>query len=130
MLTLNKTDTRTFWKLADMAIANGGHIRIDNSTAFMYLAVEKIGPDAYSFAHYGEQNGDAMRDPDVVFYAPDRLTGVMPVSYRNDYLGVWKEYTECDSQGRPSKINVRGVEDLVRFCKTWIDEVMTWYKGV
>lgn len=122
-LTLNNRDALTFWKLADMAMANGGHIRIDNSPSFMYLAVERIGPDAWSFAHYGEQNGDAMRDPDVVFYAPDRLTGPMPVSYRNDYLGTWKEYTECDDKGRPSKINVRGIEDLVRFCATWFKNI-------
>ena len=51
---LSKKDNATFWTLADKAVANGGHIRIDNDKSYMYLAVEKVGPNQYSFAHYGD----------------------------------------------------------------------------
>jgi hypothetical protein len=49
------------------------HIRIDNPP-FMPLVLEGIGAGprglpAISVAHYGLQNGDAMRDPKICFEA-------------------------------------------------------------
>jgi hypothetical protein len=55
-------------------------------------AVDESGPcgfPAISVAHYGEQNGDPMRDPEMCFelvYA-DGLH-LNPFYWRNDYLGV------------------------------------------
>ena len=41
-------------------------------------------------AHYYEQNGDMMRDPDVVFViGADQY--VYPISYRQDGLGTYPE---------------------------------------
>jgi len=34
----------------------------------MYLCIEMIAPGYVSLAHYGQQNGDAMRDPDVILW--------------------------------------------------------------
>jgi hypothetical protein len=51
---------------------------------FMPLSVEEIGSSdnghrLVSLCHYGEQNGDLMRDPDLVFMVtdvlPERLSG-------------------------------------------------------
>ncbi len=39
-----------------------------------------------SICHYGEQNGDLMRDPEVVFKVQGHE--VLPLSFRNDYAGV------------------------------------------
>jgi len=49
----------------------GNPIRLE-SGGFMPLCIEAIGTGPrglpmISVAHYGEQNGDAMRDPDMVF---------------------------------------------------------------
>jgi hypothetical protein len=49
------------------------HIRIDNPP-FMPLVIEGVGTGprglpAISVAHYGLQNGDAMRDPEICFEA-------------------------------------------------------------
>ena len=42
---------------------------VDNSEGgFMALHVERIGTQMYSLAHYFRQNGDMMRDPDVVLF--------------------------------------------------------------
>ncbi|MBS0155196.1 MAG: hypothetical protein JSS38_11410, partial [Nitrospira sp.] len=62
---------------------------------YLPLSVEEIGcsGDGYrlvSLCHYGEQNGDLMRDPDIVFLfhnVPDGMAAE-PVSFRNDYLGI------------------------------------------
>ncbi len=44
-------------------------------------------------AHLGEQNGDVMQDPGMVFiYAKhDGDEWLVPVSYRNDYMGAYDE---------------------------------------
>lgn len=69
---------------------------------YMPLSVEEIGvsQDGHrlvSLCQYGEQNGDLMRDPDMVFLfhnLPDG-TAAEPVSYRNDYLGILQEVFRC-----------------------------------
>ena len=73
----------------------GLYLKIDNAP-YMELVIEAMdesgpmGLPALSVAHYGEQNGDLMRDPEMCFElgmaggrAPD------PRWYwRNDYLAV------------------------------------------
>ena len=73
---------------------HGLSLKIDNSP-FMALIIEGLdesgpmGLPAISVCHYGEQNGDAMRDPEMCFELS--ATGAMnlnPFYYRNDYAGV------------------------------------------
>ena len=71
----------------------GNYIRLLNPP-YMRLVIEFIGPGprgfpAISVAHYYEQNGDLMRDPEIVFeITPD---GWEPVSYLQDSLGIYQE---------------------------------------
>ena len=74
---------------------------------YMPLSVEEIGSsgDGYrlvSLCHYGEQNGDLMRDPDIVFLFHNLPDGAAaePVSFRNDYLGIVQEVYRYDETGR------------------------------
>lgn len=107
------------------------YIRIENEP-YMRLCIEYVGQGPrnlplVSVAHYGEQNGDAMRDPDMVFevkwaYAEETNNGLYwhwePISFRNDYLGVnqtavWKD---------PDKgimVKPRLVRELKAFARTW-----------
>lgn len=77
----------------------------------MTLTVENIGPGprnlpALSICHYGEQNGDAMRDPEMCFemeIEDGEVKAIHPYSYRNDYAGI-----EQFAQDRePGLINAR-----------------------
>jgi hypothetical protein len=70
------------------------HLKVENPP-YMALVIEAapepgpIGLSAISIAHYGEQNGDLMRDPEMCFELG--LAGGAHLSafyYRNDYLGV------------------------------------------
>jgi len=72
----------------------GLYLKIENSP-FMELVIEgmdesgPMGLPAISVCHYGEQNGDAMRDPEMCFELG--LGGgphLNPFYYRNDYMGV------------------------------------------
>src|SRR5580658_278243 len=50
-----------------------------------------LGLAAISVAHYGEQNGDLMRDPEMCFELSKPVGGELtpdPFYWRNDYLGV------------------------------------------
>ena len=81
----------------------GFHIKIENPP-WQELVIEDIqqrGPrgfPAISVAHYGEQNGDLMRDPEMLFEAAksgEEIT-LRPYYLRNDYAGVeqysvWRE---------------------------------------
>jgi hypothetical protein len=79
----------------------GFHIHIDNPP-WMSLDIEDIetsGPNGLptiSVAHYGQQNGDAMRDPEMLFEMRRKPSGIefFPYYWRNDYLGI-EQYSEC-----------------------------------
>jgi len=70
-------------------------LKIENSP-FMALVIEAIGvgplgSPAISVAHYGEQNGDLMRDPEMCFELskpPLCSLELVGYYYRNDYMGV------------------------------------------
>jgi hypothetical protein len=84
--------------------AGGWHhglcLKIDN-TPYMELVIEAMdesgpcGLPAISVAHYGEQNGDPMRDPEMCFELG--FAGGAHLNcfyYRNDYVGIeqWSRF--------------------------------------
>ena len=78
--------------LAILKMAGGWHpglyLKIDNPP-YMELVVEAIGLPAISVCHYGEQNGDLMRDPEMCFELG--MAGdphLDPWYWRNDYVAV------------------------------------------
>jgi hypothetical protein len=74
----------------------GLHLHIDNPPymALVIEALDESGPmglPALSVAHYGEQNGDLVRDPEMCFELSEPpLCSLELVAYywRNDYMGV------------------------------------------
>ena len=72
------------------------YLKIEN-LPYMALVIEAVpepGPlnlSAISVAHYGEQNGDLMRDPEMCFeLSKPPLSGLVfsAYYYRNEYMGV------------------------------------------
>ena len=79
------------------------HIKVINPP-YMPLVVEYVGQGPrglplVSVAHYFEQNGDMMRDPEIVFEVPARGTWE-PVSIQQDPLGSHQEAVFRDDAGR------------------------------
>jgi hypothetical protein len=106
--------------------------KIDNTPGFMPLHIERIGYDLaghgavyYSMAHYGEQNGDLMRDPDVILAITH--DGIYPMSYRNDYAGFLGEYIEVEN-GRLNCVDEKMQSDLCGFVETWLDNIQEQQK--
>lgn len=101
------------------------YLRIENPP-YMALVIEAmpelgpLGAPAISVAHYGEQNDDQMRDPEMCFELTNPLGMgwiMTPFSFRNGHLGV-----EQASRTRDEK-NYIFYPDLFHqhesFARTW-----------
>ena len=78
--------------------------KIDNSDGiYMPVYIELIGRiDKYNFfslAHYGQQNGDAMRDPEMLFALHKETQQFIPYYYRNDYCGIEQNSVKWSEDG-------------------------------
>jgi hypothetical protein len=117
--------------LTGSPVGTGKALRIE-SEGFMTLHIECIGLSPredgmvlVSVAHYGEQNGDAMRDPDMVFdvnTSDDPAIGWesgewRPVSFRNDYVGLFQEAMVVED-GRVM-VWPKLMKELKSFAGTW-----------
>lgn len=114
-----------FAKCLDQLLGGVHAVRIAVS-GYMPLSVEEIGSsgDGYrlvSLCHYSEQNGDLMRDPDIVFLfrnLPDGMAAE-PVSFRNDYLGIVQEVYLYDETGRRTHVVPSLKQELKEFAESW-----------
>ena len=100
-------------------LGNRQHLRLD-SEGYMTLVIESIqGPNnlpAFSLAHYGEQNGDAMRDPEVCFEVSS--DEILPFSFLNDYMGIYQEVYSTNGGG-PLVRNQAMAKDIEQFLNDW-----------
>lgn len=74
--------------------------------------------------HYGEQNGDLMRDPDIVFMFHDLPDGLAaePVSFRNDYMAICQEVYKYDEAGKRTHVVPALKRELKEFSRTWFSK--------
>jgi len=106
------------------------YIRLDNPP-LMRLVIEVIGgpyPNgAYqlSVAHYGEQNGDAMRDPELTFLVSQDGDGFAwtPLTYENSYLGCYQVAATVNERGEIAVRNQRLLRELREFAQMWDNNI-------
>jgi hypothetical protein len=125
MKNINKTSLKFLNKLISLIPEGETSTKIANSDSFMPLHVEMIGEahggKLYSVAHYGLQNGDMMRDPDMVFLVWE--DGARPLSYRNDYVGVYRETTAYHEDGSIRGYYLRELRDEIAFAHQWFRNI-------
>ena len=125
MRSLNKLSSRIFSNLVKGLGEVGDSKRVAANDSFMAVVVECIGLHAkgrvFSIAHYGEQNGDLMRDPDVTFLL-GRDGKVHPLSYLNDYVGIEEVAVEFGEGGKLRVVD-RKLHELVEFCNGWMKSI-------
>lgn len=102
-------------------------LRVDG---YMPLSVEAIGTSAdgnrlISICHYSEQNGDLMRDPEMVFelFTHGEASAAEPLSFQNDYMGVLQEVYRYDDVGKKTHVNTRLKAELKSFARTWFSNL-------
>ena len=126
MKAINKKAKKVMDMLTEHIGEGNGHKKIDNTKgAFMTVHVEYItrcslGP-IYSIAHYYEQNGDLMRDPDIQFikggdgeYYPISFWQDSPLI--RDEAAAWKG-------GIVVGYNEKRQAELVTFANTWMKNI-------
>lgn len=97
-----------------------------NSDGFMPLSIEDIGLSAngqrlIAISHTAEQNGDLMRDPEMVFAIHDwgEFLAAEPLSFRNDFMGIMQEVYRYDDQGKRTHVDPRLKKELKSFATMW-----------
>jgi hypothetical protein len=88
----------------------------------MPLAIERIGTGPrggplISVMHFYKQNGDVMRDPDLVVELVPSVGWWLPVSFRQDNLGVFQEAVKVE--GDRLITDARLVDALKSFMLHW-----------
>ena len=102
---------------------HGLYLKIENPPymALVIEATDESGPcglPALSVCHYGEQNGDLMRDPEMCFELG--LAGgqhLNPFYWRNDYVAVeqWSRFIRDDQYAFHAELHRQHEE----FAKLW-----------
>jgi hypothetical protein len=101
------------------------YLRLENPP-LMRLVIEVIGgpyPNgAYevSVAHYSEQNGDAMRDPEITFLVQPTDPGHAwsPLTFENSYLGAY-QVVAVNAEGVLQVRQPRQMQELREFANQW-----------
>ena len=107
----------------DQLIGNDQCARI-HTDGFTPLVVNDItcgGTRQIALSHTTTQNGDLMRDPEIVFEIVE-VGGVRfaePVSYRDDFSGLRQEVYDYDKVGRRTHLRPQLKTELRCFARTW-----------
>jgi len=93
--------------------------------AMMDLSVEAHPGNRISLAHYGEQNGDLMADPDMMVIIDREAQAAFGETWQNDYVGVYH-----DIYFRPGVVNLMRVDELTSFLLDWTKNLIDggWVK--
>lgn len=121
--TTNYKALKPFLEAVDAA---EGHKHF-KSGGYMDLVIENLqcaddnGNPIYSIAHYGEQNGDLMADPDMEIAVNDKDGRIIPRTFQNDYMGLFQQvFREQDGRAVYSPSLLR---DLDTFLWQWLQNI-------
>lgn len=86
-------------------VPNVGDSATLNAPGFMPLVVERIRPTGLSLAHYYEQNGDLMADPEMTFWHAPADGQFYATGFRND--GIAQDRTSVYFKGGSEPVSFR-----------------------
>lgn len=139
MKSIRLDSARIMEKVCEGLQRVGDRKTINNNSSFVPLDVEvvgtvKAGIDGQglliSMTHWGEQNGDKMRDPDMLFIKcmlKSLRTGKVqvkyfPVTYRNDFVGA--DRVGCTFRnGEIHQIYLTAQKDMAYFANIWLRNI-------
>ena len=107
-----------------------GYAKIDHaSDIFMPVVVEQVGKNQLSIAHYYEQNGDLMADPEIVFLKKAYSYGIeyYPIYERMSGLGSDVELVIFENRKPKMISNLQ--KQTASFCTTWM-RTITMQQGI
>lgn len=96
-------------------LTNYKYLKLESDLGFMTLSLDKIGSNSVAMAHYYEQNGDLMVDPEIVFDIDSKNKTLTAMSYQQDGMSIYKTY-EPDSDEQ---------DNCNSFVDTWFNNIST-----
>jgi len=120
MMKVNDKSKTVLEKIFKLVSENDKYIKLNNNPIFMSLTVEIIEDSVISLCHYGEQNGDLMRDPEMLFWVENG--NYYPFYFRNDYVGV-EEYSGEIIGNKLIINNTKLQNDHRKFSNMWLQNI-------
>lgn len=137
MKKINQTATQIFCKLLQK-LGTESYLKL-KAEDFMPLVLEQVGEGIstpfgtgklYSLAHYYEQNGDAMRDPEMVFIVVDnrsdakdfQMISIYPQMFQQDNLGLYEE-SICIENNKVTTYKPTWQAGHTTFANQWLQNI-------
>lgn len=123
------TNNRFMKKIMNMVNGEQEYTKIDNTNGtYMPLVVEKVRETEdyfiFSMAHYYEQNGDLMRDPEMTVLYHKQLNMFFPESFQQDGLfSKYQQVFQYDEQGKITGKRPKLANELCSFMKMWAKNI-------
>jgi hypothetical protein len=106
----------------------GAARKIDNTAGtYMAVHVDRLSQSSFSVAHYYEQNGDLVCDPDGVFLKT--AAGWLPVTLQL-CTGAYTRALELDEHDKPVKWNPGAYRELSGFAAMWLRNIKDQQRGL
>jgi hypothetical protein len=125
MRAINKSARKVMYVLTENCKNIGDHEKF-HTEPYMDVSVEHIGDcnlgPMFSVAHYYEQNGDLMRDPEMRFIESEDGE-YYPHYYRQDGLGIERECIRWDREGNVLGILKHEQSNQAVFAGTWMRNI-------
>jgi len=110
-----------------------GYLKLNNSgDVYMPLVVERLFPVNFekkqfqqiSFAHYFEQCGDLMADPEMIFlFDPESPERIIPIYFKNDSMGKEEESIAFENgECKGWRKNLQSQHQV--FADMWLNNIM------
>ena len=104
---------------------NNGYSQF-RAEGYMPLSIEYLryldyfGDEVWAISHTGEQNGDLMRDPEMLIAINHKDETVRPLTFENSYVGVYQRVFDSARYFRP-----RLLRELDEFLWGWLKHTIT-----
>ena len=125
MKLLNKKSAETLKTMVSMM--KDGYVKIDNTNgSFMPVSVEQIFENEkfkqISIAHYYEQNGDLMADPEMIFIYSKGLDVFFASYFKQDNIGM-EEDSIIMRNGEITGYRAKMQVDHAIFANIWLKNI-------
>lgn len=114
-----ETNYKKMEKIFGTAWQETSHVTL-KSGGFMDLHFENIGENTFAMAHYFEQNGDLVPDPDMEIRVNPELKTVEALSYQCQ-LAYTVVYPDPEN---PNMFNIRAKIELNNFLGMWLRNII------
>lgn len=126
MKTLNATSTKTLNKMVSMM--KNGYVKINNADGdFMAVSVEELFSNdrikVISLAHYYEQNGDQMADPEMCFIYFIEAKVYAAFTFKQDGIFCTEQSSILLEKGIIRGVRLKEQSEHNKFANFWLKNI-------